>query len=831
MLRSTPARRCVRGAWAALILVLLLAFVSCWKVEADLAVSTNEIDFKTTKVTYPITVRNDSEDNALTNGVVTLSYQFKCDKSWLSVTPATGACGADEKVTHDVVVDRSKLELGVNLATVSITSNGGSATIKVRAERTPDQCLNGPNPAVVVYPPTGAKDLSGDVELSWAEGESRCPDLIATYDVYFGTTSPPPFDHNNDSLKVWSPGTLADNTTYYWRIVVKDANGQWTGPQWNFQTVCDLGPGEVTLLLPENNATDVSVNNDLSWRGGVSQCTGLTSSYDVYFGTTSPPPFHHNSTIKYWDPGVLAKGTTYYWKIVAKDAHGSVTSEQRSFTTIPVPCTTPPSTVIAVSPAAGAVDVPLEQDLSWSGGLSQCPGEIATYDVYFGKTSPPPLHHNNGTSHTWDPGQLDYDSYYYWRVVAKDNNGSQTTSERWFKTPCHLPPSALNLLSPADGAGNVDIGANLSWGGGNSQCPGLNATYDVYFGTTASPSFAGNTGVKYWDPGTLLNGVKYYWKIVAKDANGATSSSVRSFTTASIICTLPPLAVTLLGPDDGATVTSSLLSWSGGESQCVGLTSTYDVYFGTTSPPPLHHNNGASTTWSAPLDDNTGYYWRIVAKDANGTASSQQRSFKTPCTATPDAPGGASPANQATNVGIDSDISWTGANSTCPGLTAVYDVYFGTTSSPPLVQSNVAVKTWDPGTLTKGVTYYWQIIAKDANGQAAGSVWRFQTELPPCLDPPMAACSPVPTNNQTNRNRDVNLSWSCGDSNCGKTVTYDVYFGTTSTLGEEQKVGTTSNKAWALPHLDGLTKYYWKVITRDENGSTSSPVWNFTTKS
>lgn len=62
-------------------------------------------------------------------------------------------------------------------------------------------------------------------------------------------------------------------------------------------------------------------------------------------------------------------------------------------------------------------------------------------------------------------------------------------------------------------------------------------------------------------------------------------------------------------------------------------------------------------------------------------------------------------------------------------------------------------------------------------------------------------------------------------------MTYDVYLGTSATLGDAQKLGTTASKSWTLPRLQGLTKYYWKVITRDANGVTSSPVWSFTTKS
>lgn len=632
MTRFTPARHRVRLAWVTSLL-LVLALASCWKVEADLVVSTQEIDFAGSKETNGITIRNDSENNSLTSGVVTLEYKLKSDKAWLTVAPSSGSCGAMEKHSHTVAVDRSLMGYGDNLGNISITSNGGSATIKVHAIRSVPGCDKGPTGAIAVTPLSGASGVPVNVQLAWSDGESQCPELTATYDVYFGTTSPPPFDHNNESLKVWNSGPLAANTTYFWRIVVKDANGEIKGPQWTFQTVCDLTPSPVTLLAPADNATNVSVNDDLSWGGGVSQCAGLTSSYDVYFGTTSPPPFHHNMTGKYWDPGVLAKETTYYWKVVAKDSHGTSASPVRSFTTIPLVCTLPPTAVSLVAPGAEAEDIPLEQDLSWSGGDSQCAGKTATYDVYFGTVSPAPFHHNNGGSKTWDPGQLQYDTIYYWRVVAKDDNGAQTSSERWFRTPCHLTPGAISVVAPPNAATGVNVDADLSWGGGNSRCP---------------------------------------------------------------------------------------------------------------------------------------------------------------------------------------------------GLSSVYDVYFGTTSSPPLVASNGTLKYWDPGTLARGVTYYWRIVAKDANGQTSGPVWTFRTEEPLCTGLPTAACEPSPSNLKDKVNRDSDLAWKCGDSQCGLAVTYDVYLGTIATPGAAQLLGTTASRSWTLPRLQSKTKYYWKVITHDANGVTSSPVWSFT---
>ena len=85
-----------------------------------------------------------------------------------------------------------------------------------------------------------------------------------------------------------------------------------------------------------------------------------------------------------------------------------------------------------------------------------------------------------------------------------------------------------------------------------------------------------------------------------------------------------------------------------------------------------------------------------------------------------------SPANLAT--GIDgcgsTTLNWTGPTG-CNAATS-YDVYFGTSATPPYV-TNTASTSYTP-TLTLGVTYYWQIRPKNASGTAAGcTIWRFST--------------------------------------------------------------------------------------------------------
>jgi hypothetical protein len=94
--------------------------------------------------------------------------------------------------------------------------------------------------------------------------------------------------------------------------------------------------------------------------------------------------------------------------------------------------------------------------------------------------------------------------------------------------------------------------------------------------------------------------------------------------------------------------------------------------------------------------------------------------------APPNVPSNPSPADGATNVGVNTDLSWTGGDPDS-GDTVTYDVYFGTSSPPPLVASGITGTTYDPGTMT-GAVYYWQIGAKDNQGASTmGPLWHFVT--------------------------------------------------------------------------------------------------------
>ncbi|MCX6665644.1 MAG: right-handed parallel beta-helix repeat-containing protein, partial [Euryarchaeota archaeon] len=170
-------------------------------------------------------------------------------------------------------------------------------------------------------------------------------------------------------------------------------------------------------------------------------------------------------------------------------------------------------------------------DLSWSATDSDL-GDSITYDVYFGTAIPPPKVGAGNQTGTYDPGIMNFNTLYYWKIVAWDNHGASTAGPIWnFTTSINNPPNASGSPSPANSSTNVPIIQTLSWTGGDPD--GDTVKYDVYFGMNTTPSMAVNNQSELsYGPLTLLYYKTYYWRIVAWDNHGAsTNGSLWHFTT------------------------------------------------------------------------------------------------------------------------------------------------------------------------------------------------------------------------------------------------------------------------------------------------------------
>jgi formylglycine-generating enzyme len=107
------------------------------------------------------------------------------------------------------------------------------------------------------------------------------------------------------------------------------------------------------------------------------------------------------------------------------------------------------------------------------------------------------------------------------------------------------------------------------------------------------------------------------------------------------------------------------------------------------------------------------------------------------------------------------------------------------------------------------------------------------TETPDTQVPnhaPAVPSSPSPNDASTGVSTTPTLSWICSDAE-GDSITYDVFFGTTSTP-TTQVASTQTATYLSRTGLTADTKYYWEVNAKDSKGaSTTGVVWSFTTGS
>ena len=300
-------------------------------------------------------------------------------------------------------------------------------------------------------------------------------------------------------------------------------------------------PGIPSNPAPSNGSSNISVNSNLSW--SCSDPDGDALTYDVYFGTNPTPDsgelLSNNQSGTNYNPQTLEYETVYYWKIIASDGEFETASSIWDYTTESGGSVNhPPAEPYAPTPIDNADDVSISTSISWS--CSDPDGDALTYDVYFG-TDPTldsgELMSSNQSGTNYNPATLEYETVYYWKIVASDGE-LETASPIWDYTTesggsVNHPPAEPYNPTPIDNADDVSISTSISWSGSDPDGDAL--TYDVYFGTDPTPDngelVSNNQSGTNYNPQTLEYETIYYWKIVASDGEYETEGDVWNFTT------------------------------------------------------------------------------------------------------------------------------------------------------------------------------------------------------------------------------------------------------------------------------------------------------------
>jgi len=147
----------------------------------------------------------------------------------------------------------------------------------------------------------------------------------------------------------------------------------------------------------------------------------------------------------------------------------------------------------------------------------------------------------------------------------------------------------------------------------------------------------------------------------------------------------------------------------------------------------IHYKKATATQLTDTLLRNTPYSWFVVSKSKTvvDTAKSDVWKFYN---AGPGsvayAPFPADITSPTLNQNVTAtsgtiNLAWKG--SSIDNDIVGYDVYFGTSATPPLLQSNVTNMFLNSVAVTSGTTYYWKIITKDLIGNTSDSgVFQFK---------------------------------------------------------------------------------------------------------
>jgi hypothetical protein len=306
-----------------------------------------------------------------------------------------------------------------------------------------------PNPA------GGALHEDTWVNIAWRPGP-----FALSHDVYLG--------ENFDDVNAGAEGTFVGNqtdtfivagfpgfpypdglvpgTTYYWRIDEvneTEPNSPWKGDVWSFS----IPPKTAYFPDPADDAEGVSVDVLLSWTPGFG-----AKLHTVYFGETfeevdTAAGGQAQGTAEF-TPGTLKMAKTYYWRVDEFDVVETHKGDVWSFIT--------EGAVSNPDPVKGAVDVTQTPILTWAPGLG------ATHEIFFG-TDASALEKKGGGnlgSESYDAGQLDWDTTYYWRVDEANNANADSpwTGLLWSFTTANFliidDFESYNDLDPADPASN-----------------------------------------------------------------------------------------------------------------------------------------------------------------------------------------------------------------------------------------------------------------------------------------------------------------------------------------------------------------------------------------
>lgn len=292
------------------------------------------------------------------------------------------------------------------------------------------------------------------------------------------------------------------------------------------ETQVDELPSQATNPNPQDTATDVSRIIDLTWTAGT-----YAASHDVYLGTdfndvndanASSDEFKGNKLQTTFDPGLLARLTTYYWRIDEKNILGTTKGQVWRFTTADE------SIPIEFDAASSGFNSSAGTTLSWSHTIGGGNNRVLVVGIAAEDSSPNDLTINSvtyngvdmdpipGTSSSVGTSYLQKTELYYLLDNELPSAGSYSVVITYSGSVDNINGGAISLTNVAQQPVEaVAVNANTS-----SSTISTNITTLTNGAWVIDVVGCGNSG----SFSTTTGGMQERWDVSASSASGAGST-------------------------------------------------------------------------------------------------------------------------------------------------------------------------------------------------------------------------------------------------------------------------------------------------------------------
>jgi parallel beta-helix repeat protein len=585
---------------------------------------------------------------------------------------------------------------------------------------------------------------------------------------------------------------LTNGVTYFYKVAAVNTLGEGNLSAEASATPRTV-PGPPTGVVAMSTYTSAIVE----WQVPIDMGGSPVTNYSIYRGISPGGEsllVTVGNLLSYTDINVT-NGQTYYYVVSAINIAGEGPKSLEVRVTIP----NHPSAPLNLLAISGEREV----SLTWDPPASDGGALITNYSIYRGFLSGGETYLTTigVVTNFLDTGLTNGVAYYY-RVTATNPVGEGPGSNEAMAVPSGLPspPSIVSAVG-IDSEIVLDISPPADTGGLQIN------TYKMYRGTSPDGEvFIADIGTPstHFDAG-LTNGIMYYYKLSAVNANGESNLSEEASAMPRALPSQP------LNPQATAGFGQVQLTWRTPASDGGYPITAYKVYRGMTSGSETLLADLSTILSYADLAVTNGqrYYYKVSATTEVGEGPPSAEVAATPMTppATP-----SPPQNLVALAGNGQvALTWIAPSSDGGSPVTGYSLYRSTVAGGEGFLGTVGnILSYTDAGLINGQTYYYEITASNLAGESGRSN---EANAKPATVPGQPTGLVAVAGNLQ-----ATLTWNAPANDGGSSITnYVIYRGATS--GSETVLATVGN---VLTYLDADVNvgraYYYSVSAVNAKG-------------